>query len=63
MSCKFPKTSRSYKFCIGCSDNYICSDSTVTNIPMPDVKPPKKDETEIEKAIKLLIDSGYTVTK
>lgn len=62
MGCKYPKESRSYHFCIGCSDKKFCADSTVS-IPMPTVKQPKKDESDIEKAIKLLIDSGYSVAK
>lgn len=28
MSCKYPKGSRSYKCCIGCSSKYICQDSS-----------------------------------
>ena len=60
MGCKYPKESRSYHFCIGCSDKKFC---TVPTASMPKVKPQKKDETDIEKAIKLLIDNGYKVTK
>ena len=31
MACKYPEDSRSYKFCIGCSDNKVCSDATFYN--------------------------------
>lgn len=46
MSCKYPEGSRSYKFCMGCNDRYVCKDSiikysTTASIPMPEVKPPK----------------------
>lgn len=29
MSCKYPKDSRGYKFCMGCSDKDCCVDSTI----------------------------------
>lgn len=38
-SCKYPITSRSYRFCVGCSDRYSCVDYNY--IPKPEVKPPK----------------------
>lgn len=41
MTCKYPITSRSYKFCIGCSDVDCCEDAITSNIPMPKVQPPK----------------------
>lgn len=41
MTCKYPITSRSYKFCIGCSDIDCCEDAVTSNIPMPEVQPPK----------------------
>ena len=42
VNCKYPKNSRSYKFCVGCSNRHSCVDSTAnSHIPMPDVKPPK----------------------
>lgn len=41
MTCKYPITSRSYKFCIGCSDMDCCEDAFTSNIPMPKVQPPK----------------------
>lgn len=39
MSCKYPKGSRSYKCCIGCSSKYICQDSTFEYDV--EIKPPK----------------------
>ena len=63
MSCKYPETSRSYKFCIGCRDNYLCYESTTPFPDMPNVTPPRRDDSDIEKAIKLLIDNGYSVVK
>lgn len=42
VNCKYPQNSRSYKFCVGCSNRHSCVDSTAnSHIPMPDVKPPK----------------------
>ena len=41
MSCKYPVNSRSYKFCIGCSDIGCCEAAVTSNIPMPEVQPPK----------------------
>ena len=35
MTCKYPVNSRSYKFCIGCSDIGCCEDAVTSNIPMP----------------------------
>lgn len=63
MSCKYPETSRSYKFCICCRDNYLCDESTTPIPEMPNVTPPIGDDLDIEKAIKLLIDNGYSVVK
>lgn len=63
MSCKYPETSRSYKFCICCRDNYLCDESTTPIPEMPNVTPPIGDDLDIEKAIKLLIDNGYFVVK
>lgn len=34
MSCKYPKDSRSYKFCMGCSDKNYCVDSSIPKIQM-----------------------------
>lgn len=63
MGCKHPENSRSHKFCVGCIDKYMCEDSTYEIPVMPFVSPPKIDETNIVKAIKLLIDNGYSVVK
>lgn len=41
MSCKYPVNSRSYKFCLGCSDIGCCEDAVTSNISMPEVQPPK----------------------
>lgn len=41
MTCKYPITSKSYKFCLGCSDVDCCEDAATFNIPMPEVQPPK----------------------
>lgn len=41
MTCKYPITSRSYKFCIDCSDIGCCEDAVTFNTPMPEVQPPK----------------------
>lgn len=41
MSCKYPVNSRSYKFCLGCSDIGCCEDAVTSNIPMPEVQSPK----------------------
>lgn len=41
MSCKYPKDSRSYKFCIGCSDQNYCIDSTIPKIQMSEINSPK----------------------
>lgn len=41
MTCKYSITSRSYKFCLGCSDINCCEDAVTSNIPMPEVQKPK----------------------
>nr|DAK93455.1 MAG TPA: hypothetical protein [Caudoviricetes sp.] len=41
MTCKYPITSRSYKFCIGCSYIDCCEDAVTPDIPMPEVQSPK----------------------
>jgi hypothetical protein len=41
MSCKYSVNSRSYKFCLGCSDIGCCEDAVTSNIPMPEVQLPK----------------------
>lgn len=41
MSCKYPVYSRSYKFCVGCSNIDCCEDAVTSDIPMSEVQPPK----------------------
>lgn len=63
MTCKYPITSRSYKFCIGCSDVDCCEDAVTSNIPMPEVQPPKNvipSASEANKMTNNVIDSCTT---
>lgn len=63
MTCKYPITSRSYKFCIGCSDIDCCEDAVTSNIPMPEVQPPKNvipSASEANKMTNNVIDSCAT---
>ncbi len=63
MTCKYPITSRSYKFCIGCSDIGCCEDAVTSNIPMPEVQPPKNvipSASEANKMTNNAIDSCTT---
>lgn len=63
MICKYPITSRSYKFCIGCSDIGCCEDTVASNIPMPEVQPPKNvipSASEANKMTNNAIDSCTT---
>lgn len=63
MTCKYPITSRSYKFCIGCSDIDCCEDAVTSNIPMPEVQPPKNvipSASEANKMTNNAIDSCTT---
>lgn len=53
MTCKYPITSRSYKFCLGCSDIDCCEDAVTSNIPMPEVQPPKNVIPSASEANKL----------
>lgn len=41
MTCKYPITSKSYKFCLGCSDIDCCEDAVTSIISMPEVQLPK----------------------
>ena len=42
VNCKYPQNSKSYKFCVGCSNRHSCVDFTEkSHIPKPEVKPPK----------------------
>ena len=53
MACKYPITSRSYKFCIGCSDIGCCEDAVTSNIPMPEVQSPKNVVPSASEANKM----------
>lgn len=63
MTCKYPITSRSYKFCIGCSDIGCCEDAVTSNIPMPEVQSPKNvvpPASEANKMTNNAIDNCIT---
>ena len=62
MTCKYPVNSRSYKFCIGCSDIGCCEDAVTSNIPMPEVQPPKNVIPSALEANKMTINviDSYT---
>lgn len=63
MSCKYPVNSRSYKFCLGCSDIGYCEDAVTSNIPMPEVQSPKNvipSALEANKMTNNAIDSCTT---
>lgn len=63
MSCKYPVNSRSYKFCLGCSDIGCCEDAVASNIPMPEVQSPKNvipSASEANKMTNNAIDSCTT---
>lgn len=63
MSCKYPVNSRSYKFCLGCSDIGCCEDAVTSNIPMPEVHLPKNVipfASEANKMTNDAIDSRTT---
>ena len=63
MTCKYPITSRSYKFCIGCSAIDCCEDAITSNISMPEVQPPKNvipSALEANKMTNNAIDSCTT---
>ena len=63
MTCKYPVNSRSYKFCLGCSDIDCCEDAVTPIIPMPEVQPPKNiipSASEANKMTNNAIDSCTT---
>lgn len=63
MACKYPITSRSYKFCLGCSDMDYCKDAATSIISMPKVQPPKNvilSASEANKMTNNAIDSCTT---
>ena len=63
MACKYPITSRSYKFCLGCGNISFCDDALTSNIPMPEVQSPKNvipSASEANKMTNNAIDSCTT---
>lgn len=63
MSCIYPEESRSYKFCLGCSNKDYCEDVVTSNIPMLEVQPPKNvipSASEANKMTNNAIDSCTT---
>lgn len=63
MTCKYPITSKSYKFCLGCSDIDCCEDAVTTIISMPEVQLPKNiisSALEANKMTNNVIDSCTT---
>lgn len=63
MACKYPITSRSYKFCLGCSDMDYCKDAANSIISMPEVQSPKNAipfAHEANNMTKHVIDSCTT---
>ena len=57
MTCKYPINSRSYKFCIGCSDIDCCEDAVTSNIPMLEVQSPKNVIPSASEANKMTINA------
>lgn len=65
MSCKYPKDSRSYKFCMGCSDKNYCVDSSIPKIQM-DILPSASQANQMTKeniANKILQDLAEILDK
>lgn len=67
MSCKYPKESRMHYSCVLCDEKNICKVSylplTDSNIPMPEVQPPKNfipSASEANKMTNDTIDSRTT---
>lgn len=63
MICKYPINSRSYKFCLGCSDIDCCEYAVTSNIPMPEVQLPKNiipSASEANKMANNVIDNCIT---
>ena len=62
-TCKYPVNSRSYKFYLDCSDIGCCKYAITSNIPMPEVQPPKnviQSASEANKMTNHAIDSCIT---
>ena len=69
MSCKYPKESRMHYACILCNEKNTCKDTitflslTDSNVPMPEVQPPKNvipPASEANKMTNNVIDSCIT---
>ena len=63
MTCKYPITSRSYKFCIKCSYIDCCEDAVTPDISIPEVQSPKNvipSASEANKMTNNAIDSCTT---
>lgn len=63
MTCKYPVNSRSYKFCLGCSDKDCCEDAVTPIISMPEVQTPKNAipfASEANKMANNVIDNHTT---
>lgn len=63
MTCKYPIGSRSYRFCVGCSDIGCCEDAVISSVSMPEVQPPKNvipSASEANKMTNNAIDSCTT---
>lgn len=69
MSCKYPKESRMHYACILCNEKNVCKDTitslplTDSNIPIPEVQPPKNvipSASEANKMTNHVIDSCIT---
>ena len=69
MSCKYPKESRMHYACILCDEKNVCKNTitslplTDSNIPMPEVQPPKNvipSASEANKMTNNAIDSCTT---
>lgn len=69
MSCKYPKESRMHYACVLCDEKNACKDTitslplTDSNIPMPEVQPPKNvimSASEANKMTNHVIDSCIT---
>lgn len=63
MTCKYPINSKSYRFCLGCSDIDWCEYAVTSNIPMPKVQLPKNiipSASEANKMANNIIDNCIT---
>lgn len=63
MTCKYPVNSRSYRFCLGCSDIDCCEDAVTPITSIPEVYSPKNvipSASEANKMTNNAIDSCTT---